>query len=413
MNILIANWTWYPSGGDWTYIDSICKLYESRGHQIIPFSVKNEKNFPTLYDKYFINGMDYKALYNKVPLNIGIATAINTIYSFEAKKKLRLLLNDTKVDIAQLNNISSYHTPSIIPVLKKAKIPIVWRILDYRLICPSTTFLSDGKVCEACYKHKYYNCILRRCKKKSLLASILFAITSYVYYIMPFYKQVDKFLFQSEFTRDMFVKFGYDVKKTHIIENPYDCKNIQPNYDGKNYILYFGRLSNEKGIYTLLNAMKTLPNLKLKIVGDGPEHNSYLNYVVENSICNVKFLGPKWDKELEPIIKDCKFVVVPSEWYEPSPYVVLQAFSYGKPVVASNRGGLNDLIIHNENGLFFKAGDSNSLTEKIKFMLQDKNIVHKMGQNARMILEKKYNPDRYYSDTINVFTNLINSKAKI
>jgi len=413
MNILIANWTWFPSGGDWTYIDSICKLYESRGHQVIPFSVKNEKNFVTSYDKYFLNSIDYKSFYNKFSLKLGISTAINSIYSIEAKQKLKLLINDIKVDIAQLNNITNYHTPSIIPVLKKAKIPIVWRILDYRLICPNSTFLSNGKLCDACFKHKYYNCILKRCKKKSLLASTLLAIESYAYYIMPFYKQVDKFLFQSEFTRDMFVKFGYDIKKTHIIENPYDCKDIQPNYESKNYILYFGRLSNEKGIYTLLDAMSSIPDLELKIVGDGPEYNNYVNYTVEKSIGNVSFLGPKWDKDLVPIIKDCEFVIVPSEWYEPSPYVVLQAFSYGKPVVASNSGGLNDLIIHNENGLLFKVGDFKKLAQTINTLCQDKNLIKRMGQNARRILEKKYNPDRYYSYTIHVFTNLIKSKLKI
>ena len=408
MNILIANWTWYPSGGDWTYINSICKLYEANGHHIIPFSVKNEKNFPTQYDKYFLTGVDYKSFYNRIPLKSGIAAAIKSIYSIEAKQKLKSLLRDTRVDIAQLNNITSYHTPSIIPVLKKANIPVVWRILDYRLICPDSSLLSNGKLCEACYKHRYYNCIYKKCKKNSLLASALLAIESYVYSILPFYKQVDKYLFQSEFTRDMFVKFGYDVKKTHIIENPYDCKNVQPKYGGKNYILYFGRLSKEKGLYTLLDAMKAIPDSELKIVGNGPEHDSLVNYATEKSIHNVSFLGPKWDKDLEPVIKDCEFVVVPSEWHEPSPYVVLQSFSYGKPVVAADRGGLNDLIDDYKNGLFFKAGDSKNLTEKITFMLQNTNLVYEMGQNARMILEKKHSPDRYYADTIHVFNNLIN-----
>jgi len=413
MNILIANWTWYPSGGDWTYIDSICKLYEAKGHNIIPFSVQNEKNFPTPYEKYFLNSIDYKRFYKNFSLTSGIEIFAKSIYSLEAKKKLRLLLSDNKVDIAQLNNITNYHTPSIIPVLKKAKIPIVWRILDYRLICPNTTLFVNGNVCEACFKHKYYNCILKKCKKNSLRASALLAIENYVYYFLPFYKQVDMFLFQSEFTRDIFVKFGYDIKKTHIIENPYDCSDVQPKYEGKNYILYFGRIEKEKGIYTLLNAMKLLPNAALKVVGNGTEYENCLNYIAEKSITNVSFLGPKWYKDLEPIIKDCEFVVVPSEWYEPSPYVVLQSFSYGKPVVASNMGGLNDLVIDNENGFLFKAGNVTNLSQTINNLLKKKNLIRKMGNNAKQILETKYNPERYYTDTMNVFTNLINSKSNI
>lgn len=410
MNILIANWTWYPSGGDWTYIDSICKMYESKGHQIIPFSVHNTKNFVTSYEKYFLKKVDYKAFYNKIPLKAGITTAINSIYSLEAKKKLNLLLSENKVDIAQLNSITNYHTPSIIPVLNKAKIPIVWRILDYRLICPNSTFLTNGKLCEACFKHKYYNCIFKKCKKNSMLASALLAIENYAYYIMPFYKHIDMFLFQSEFTRDMFVKFGYDINKTHIIENPYNGFEVQPKYEGENYILYFGRLSKEKGIFTLLKAMKNIPNIELKIVGDGPDFNSFVKYTNENSINNVSFIGPKWDKELEPIIKDCEFVIVPSEWYEPSPYAVLQAFSYGKPVIAANIGGLNDLIINNKNGKLFEVGNADSLSQTIDILMPDKDMIREMGVTARAILETKYNPERYYNDTINLFTKLIHSK---
>lgn len=409
----MANWTWYPSGGDWTYIDSVCKIYESHGHHIIPFSVHNEKNFPTPYEKYFLDSVDYKAFYNKISLRNGVKTAINSIYSIEAKEKLKLLLSETSVDIAQLNNITGYQTPSIIPVLKKARIPIIWRILDYKLICPNTTLFVNGQVCEACIKHKYYNCILKKCKKQSLLASTLLAVENYVYSLIPIYKDVDVFLFQSEFTRDMFVKFGYDIKRTHIIENPYDCENVQPNYKSKDFILYFGRIEKEKGIYTLLDAMKTLPNAKLKVVGNGSEYGNCINYISEKSINNVSFLGPKWNEELDPIIKDCQFVVVPSEWNEPSGYVVLQAFSYGKPVVASNMGGLSDIVTSNENGLLFEAGNVTDLSQKINYLLADSKLILKMGANGRAILESKYNPNRYYDDTIEVFKSIIKPKLDI
>ncbi len=407
MNILLANWTWYPSGGDWTYIESINKLYESHGHNIIPFSVHNENNFPTPYEKYFLNGIDYKKFYKGINLKSIIEVLSKSIYSLEAKQKLRLLLDENKVDIVQFNNINNYQTPSIIPVIKKREIPIVWRILDYKLICPNNTFIQNNNVCEACYKHKYYNCFLKKCKKNSMLASALMAFESYLYFLLPFYKQVDIFLFQSEFTRDLFIKYGFDSKKTHIIENPYSCANTQAKYEGKNYVLYFGRISREKGILTLINAMKSLPGIELKVIGDGPEYEHYTKYIKENSILNVSFLGPKWNKELEPFIKDCEFVIIPSEWYEPSPYVALQSFSFGKPVIASNIGGLKDMVIQNENGLLFKAGDVRSLSVTIENLFKDKSLIQKMGINARLLLERKYNPERYYLDTIKVFSSLI------
>ena len=410
MNILMAHWAWYPTGGDWTYIDSINKLYESKGHHIIPFSVKNEKNIPTPYDKYFLNAVDYKSFYNKISLKSGITTAINSIYSFEAKRNLKLLLSENKVDIAQFNNITNYHTPSIIPVLKKNKIPIVWRVLDYRLICPNSNFLSKDKVCEACFKTKYYNCILKKCKNNSLLASSLLAIENYTYSLLPFYKNVDLFLFQSEFTRDMFVRFGYDINKTQIVENPYNGIENQPVYRGKGYILYFGRISKEKGLHTLLSVMKLLPEVQLKIVGDGPELEIYKNYAIENSLKNVNFLGPKWGEELDPIIRDSEFVIVPSEWYEPSGYVVLQAFSFGKPVVASNIGGLKDIVVNNENGLLFQSGNKDDLLRTIKFLYQDKELIKILGLNAKKHVDIKYNTNKYYDKTIKIFSDLIFSK---
>jgi glycosyltransferase involved in cell wall biosynthesis len=413
MNILMTHWAWYPTGGDWTYVDGICKMYESKGHQIIPFSVKNKKNIKTPFDKYFLNEVDYKSFYNKISLKSGISTAFNSIYSFEAKRKLNLLLSENKVDIAQFNSITNYHTPSIIPVLKNHKIPIVWRILDYRLICPNSTFLSNDKVCEACFKNRYYNCVTKRCKKNSLLASTLLALESYTYSFLPFYEKVDMFLFQSEFTRDIFVKFGFDIKKTHIIENSYDYSNIKPIYNGENYILYFGRISKEKGIKTLIDSMRNLPEIQIKIVGDGPQLEEYKKYSSEKMLSNVTFLGPKWGSELKPIIEKSEFVILPSEWYDPSPYVVLQSFSYGKPVIASNIGGLKDLIINNENGLLFEPGNSNELSESIKKLIIDKKLIKKMGENARRILEYKNNPKRYYSNTMEVFNNLINQNNKI
>lgn len=407
MNILIANWSWFQSGGDWTYIDNICKLYEANGHKIIPFSVKNDKNYETPYKQYFIENANYNSYYKKLSIIESIKLLSKAIYSKEAQIKLQNLLAEVNVDIAQLNSINNYHTPSIIPVLKKAKIPIVWRILDYKLICPNTTLYSHGQICESCHKHKYYNCAIKRCKKNSFLASSLMAIESYYYYLYPLYKEVDMFLFQSEFTRDMFVKFGFEMSRTQIIPNPFDCSNIKSSTHSKRYILYFGRLEKEKGIYTLINAMKRISDIELKVVGVGNEFEKLNRYVKDNEITNVSLLGSKWDKELVPIIEDCEFVIVPSEWYEPSPYVAFQSFSYGKPVIASNIGGLKNIIVDHENGLFFEAGNEENLSIAIRTLFGNKELIEKMGKSARLLVETKYSPEQYYASTMKIFNELI------
>lgn len=413
MNILMANWTWYPSGGDWSYVDSVCKLYEAKGHTIIPFSMQDDRNFPTPYSDFFIKKIDYKAENKKKSLISGLRVLAQSVYSLEAKKNLAKLLDTVDVDLAQLNGgVNNYLTPSVIPVLKKRNIPVVWRILDYKLLCPNTTFVSNGEVCEACFKHKYYQCVLKKCKKGSALASLVAAAESYAYHVLPHYKQVDLFLFQSEFTRDQFVKFGYDKHRTRIIENPYESQTTVPSYSGKKYILYFGRIEMLKGIYTLLDAMKRLPEVELKVVGNGGEYENSVAYAVKNNLSNVQFLGPKWGNELTPVLRDCDFVVIPSEWYEPSPYVGLQSYAAGKPVVAAHIGGLKDMVQDQVTGLFFEPGNSGSLCQAITKLFGDHETIKKMGMAARKTVETKYSPEKYYRETMAVFNELVTGDSK-
>jgi len=410
MNLLMINATWHPTGGDWTYIESVCKIYESKGINIIPFSMKHESNFETPYDKYFVENVDYKELNINKTLKKGLNVLARSIYSVDAQHKLRLLLSENKVDIAQLNNIHNIQTPSIIPILKKRGIPTVWRVLDYKLICPNRTFLSNDTICEACFNNKFYNCILKKCKKQSVLASMVASLESYIYSFLPYYKQVDQFLFQSEFSRDQFIKYGLDPAKAVIIENPYDCESIIPNFNlnkENKYVLYFGRISKEKGLFTLYDAMKLIPNIKLKIVGDGPDFNDSITYLVQNNIYNIEFVGAKWGEELTPFINNCEFVVVPSEWYEPSPYVILQSFSFGKPVIASDIGGLKDMIINNFNGQLVKVKDSNDLSISINNLYCNQDKIITLGKNARGYLESKYNSTNYYNKSINLFNRML------
>jgi len=407
MNLLMVNATWYPSGGDWTYIDSICRIYEQNGIKIIPFAMKHERNFETPYSKYFVENVDYKELNKDKSLKNGLRVLTKSIFSIEAQKKLELLLSENDVNIVQLNNIHNVQTPSIIPVLKKKKIPIVWRVLDYKLICPNRTFLSNDTICESCFKTKYYNCTLKKCKKQSVLASMVASLESYVYSLLPYYNQVDQYLFQSEFTRDQFIKYGFDPAKAAIIENPYDAVAVDPNYSGNNYILYFGRISSEKGMTTLYEAMRLIPDIKLKIIGDGTALEEGINYVKDLGINNIEFLGPMWGKELEVVLSACDFVVLPSEWYDPSPYVVLQSYSFGKPVIATRIGGLQDMIIHDKTGKLVEIKNSKDLSSSISTLFNDKQMISEFGKNARALLLEKYSTNRYFDFTKSIFDKLL------
>jgi glycosyltransferase involved in cell wall biosynthesis len=410
MNILIANWTWYPSGGDWTYINHLCSLLGANGHAIIPFSMHDARNIQTPYSKYFIRNIDYKELNKNKTLRNSYKVLTRSLYSREAKHKLEWLLAENIVDIAQLNNIHNYLTPSIIPVLRKKGIPVVWRVLDYKLICPNTTFVSGERICESCKNKLFMMCTLKKCKKGSLRASFVASLEAYLYSFLDYYKYVDLFMFQSEFSRNKFIEYGFDSKKTAVIKNPLDTTNIVPSYSHKDFVLFFGRLEKIKGIYTLLHAMKHLPEIQLKVIGAGNEHDNCIEYIRQHQLSNVEFLGVKWGEELNPILAQSAFTIVPSEWYEVSPYSLLQSFAFGKPVIGTDIAGLRDLIDDGVNGLLFKMGDSRDLEDKIRSLFCSKELIVTMGRNARATVDKYHSYDHYYKETMSIFQSLIKSK---
>ncbi|MDB5086242.1 MAG: hypothetical protein JWR09_236, partial [Mucilaginibacter sp.] len=198
MNILVVNWSWYPSGGDWTYVENVVNIYQQKGHHVIPFSMKDDRNFPSSYSDYFIENIDYKKV-NKRSLSTGVKVVMKSIYSFEAQENLERLLNDVKIDFAHINVIHHYITPTILKILKKKNIPIIWTLHEYTPICPDSIFVSHGQICERCFGGKFYNCITHSCKKGSYLASTVAALENYVHKYLNYYAYVDYYVCPSVF----------------------------------------------------------------------------------------------------------------------------------------------------------------------------------------------------------------------
>jgi glycosyltransferase involved in cell wall biosynthesis len=409
MNLLQINWSWFPSGGDWTYIENVNDIFTKNGHTIIPFSTLDDRNFKTEYSKYFVSKLDYNIINKEKSFKNSLKVIKRTFYSKEAKQNLILLLDENKVDVAQLNNIHNHITPSILGVLKKRKIPIFWRVLDYRLICPNTTLVSNGKICESCKQHNYYQCVVKKCKRESRSASLIAATESYLNYIFKISDYVDMFLFQNEFTHRKFVEFGLKIKNYAVINNPYNISKVTPDYSNERYILYLGRIEKTKGIYTLLNAMKLLPEIKLKVVGIGNELNSAIEYASAKNLQNVSFEGAKWGNDLAPIIKKCSFVIVPSEWYEVSPYAILDAYAYGKPVIASNIGGIPE-VVDNNTGILFEPGNIKQLSETINNLFSNPEEIITKGKNARLKLANDFSQANYYEQSHSLFEKILRQK---
>ncbi len=415
MNILIANWTWYSSGGDWTYIENVSKLYQDNGHQIIPFSMEDERNIPNNYSEYFIKNIDYKKLNEQKKLSQGIEVLTKSIYSREAIKNLERLLDRVDIDLAHLNLIHHYITPSVLKVFKKRNIPVIWTLHDYTAICPQSTFISNDKVCEKCIGGRFYNCVLNKCKKQSYLASSVAAFENYVYKFSDYYSYVDYFICPSVFSYEKYKKHNFFPDKLRQIYHGYEFKDgsIHTNYtqksiqDNKNkYIVFVGRLEKIKGIATLLKAMKSNPGIHLKVIGDGNSENDLLAYQKENNLENVEFLGKRTKEEVWQLIYSSEFLICPSEWYEVLGFTIVEAMLMGKPVIGANIGAIPESVIHDYSGILFEAANVQELSLKIKELYNNEAEILRLGNNAKTHAEQLFNPQKHFNELKRLVPNL-------
>lgn len=401
MKILGVNKFFYIKGGSETYYFGLKDILEQNGHEMVHFSMNDEKNFHTDYNKYFIDNIDY----SNTDLKSKIKNGMKIIYSFEAKNKIEKLVKETRPDIAHLHIFQHQLSPSILPVLKKYGIPIVYTVHDLKPVCLNYKMLNDKGVCEECKGKKYYKCFLNKCVKGSRINSLVNVIEGYVHEFLNSYSMIDVFITPSDFYRKKLIEFGISEDKVVHIPNFVDASKFEPNYDYDDYFIYVGRLSEEKGIKTLIKSMKYVNKSKLIIVGTGPLENELKEYVRNEKFTNIQFAGFKSGKELEQLIQRSRFMVIPSEWYENGPMSVLECMAYGKAVIGADIGGIPEFLRY-ENGLIFESGNEKELSEKILYLLQENERCVFMGKKGRDAVEKFYNKDVHYNKLNEIYTNL-------
>jgi glycosyltransferase involved in cell wall biosynthesis len=400
MKVLMVSWSWYPVGGDWTYIENMKRLYEENGMEVIPFSTKHGKNLPDENEKYFVTGYDYKELNQKKNFSSSIKALKNSVVSFEALHNIDHLLEEHDIAFAHLHIIHHWVTPAIIWKLKKRSIPIIWTLHEYKLICPEGSFTSNGKVCEKCFGGKFYSCAINKCKKQSFLGSSLASLDAYFYNFSNAYKHVDAFLCPSEFLLNKFKQFGFHPTKLKLTNLCYDVdaidRFVEDDSNDKNYevndrfIFYVGRIEKLKGIQTLIEAVRETP-IKLKLAGTGAALDEMKALVQQNGISNVEFLGFQDKATVYALTLKSLCVVCPSEWYENYPFSVIESLLLSKPVIGSRMGGIPELVIDAETGYLHDAGSAIQLREKMMALWNNPELAIAMGRNAREFVHSKVN----------------------
>ena len=406
MNILMANTRHFYGGGDSTYTFSLSRLLQQHAHYVSFFAMQDERNLSDPNEDLFVPFIDFRQLNREQSITNGLRVLGRVIYSRVARQKFSVLLDRVKPDIVHLQNIHAHITPSIIFEAKQRGLPVVWTLHDYKLICPNSHLLIDatGQICEACVKGKFWHAPLKRCKKGSLLASGMAATEAYAHKLMGVRGKVDAYLAPSAFLANKLGEGGF-LEDVYHVPLFIDKKYFQAQDQDDGYILFFGRLDFLKGIYTLLDACRVLPHIRLRIAGR-------MNEAEEASIRpkfspNVEYLGMKSGNDLRELVGRCRAVVVPSIWYENQPFSILEAFAAGKPVIASNLGGMSELVTHMERGLLVKPKDAEELAGAMAWMDEHPEEAWKMGTRAQAYVEKEHSAEHHYERIIGIYNHAL------
>ena len=404
MKILEINKFYYKESGVTSFLFDLIDLFKKHGHKIIIFSMKNKRNQKSEYTKYFVENLDMSEP------SFSFRKLFRLFYSLQARKRVKKIIIQEKPDIVHIHNIYHHISPSILGVIKKFNIPIVMSVHDYKLICPNYMLFTKNMPCIRCKKYKYYNAVFNKCMKNSLGGSLAVCLEMYFHKLFRFYERyVDKFIVPSEFVKNMLINFGQDSKKIIVLPHYNSQKIIKNNSNNLgDYLLFFGRLSTEKGIDKLINALyNTGLKNRLHIVGKGPIKNKLQDLVKEKGMQEqVSFLGMLEKQQLIRQIAGARLVVVPSRSYETFGLTVMESQINSKVVLASNVGAMKERIEHSENGFLFDYKKPNDFENKLKEIVNNDNILEKVGQQARETILKNYDEEEYYLKIKKIFKDL-------
>ena len=387
-------------------------ILKKQGHDVYyyafdkkPYYIENYE-----YSKYFPEDNMSTISYLKNPLKY--------YWNYEAAKNLEKYIDEIKPEIIHIHSLMS---PSILNVCKKKNIPAVMTIHMMPSPCPATKFLYKNKeICKdfKCKNGNYWNCIFNKCGNNSIERSVRKSLLSYIYDKTDAYSDIKYFICPSNALRD-YVKLSnitQDKDKIITINNFLTDEELKtiPNYSNKGYFLYLGRLSKEKGLNYLLEAVKDLPReIKLKIVGTGEEEKSLKQYAKENNLNNDEFVGFKNREEIKEYYQSCIATILPCNWFEIFGMTNIESFINGKPVIASNIGGIPETIEHNINGLLFEPANIEQLKDCILRYWNNIELVKEHGKNAHQKAKIHYTEERYYEELMQVYKNILKEKNEV
>jgi len=333
------------------------KILEDHGHETAFFSMQYPENISSEYDSFFPEEVSFSGG--------GISGKVSAVKRLlgrgEVASKFTALLDDFCPDVVHLHNVHSYLSPIVAEIAKSRGVRVVWTLHDYKLICPTYSFLREGKVCELCLTQPTA-VVTTKCMKRSLSASLIAYMEAIVWNRERLIRNTDVFICPSHFMAEKMKQGGFPPSKIEVLPNFVSMEQTgdTPVHREKAYC-YIGRLSEEKGVRMLLEVASRLP-YKLYVAGTGPLISDLERYFQQE---NIVYLGQLSKNQVYDLLQKVSFLVVPSIWYENNPLSVIESLCLGTPVLGAAIGGIPELIEEGKTGLLFQASNADDLKEKI------------------------------------------------
>jgi glycosyltransferase involved in cell wall biosynthesis len=397
--ILNAGQRYHIRGGSDQYQFVLSELLQKNGHWVIPFATASSKSNATEWLKYFPQEVNFE--------NPNLTDLVRFVYSQPAANAIKRLLKDIPIDIAHLHIYYGQLTASILKPLQQAGVPIIQTLHEYKIVCPVYTLISNGEICQACNGHAFWHATWNRCNRGSLTRSLLSTIESYVSQALGSVRKIDHFITVSHFQRQKVIELGISAEKVTTIHNFIDTTNIKPNSKPGEYFLYFGRLERLKGLLTLVEAAASLKEIPLLIVGDGELRTELEQLIEQNNLKHIHLIGFKQGDKLHQLIRNSICTLAPSEWYETFGFTLIESFAQGRPVIASNIGGISEIVSDTIDGFLAPPKNREVLQEKMLWMAEHRNEAVEMGQAGRRKVEAHFNPEIHYENLIKVYRKVL------
>jgi len=384
--LLVHNYYRQPGGEDMVFAAEQ-NLVLAQGHHVIPYTDSNSR----------IDAMK--------PLT----AALNTTWSNESYHALKKIIKTHRPDIAHFHNTFFMVSPSAYYACREEGVPVVQTLHNYRLLCPSATFFRDSRVCEECLGKDFaLPGIYHACYRSSRSQTACVAAMIFSHRILGTWRNlVNVYIVLTNFSRLKYIKGGLPESKLMVKPN-FVAADPGVGVAKGNYVLFVGRLSEEKGLQAMLEAWKGLsPSIPLRIVGNGPLRGMVLRLISEYHLEKVEYFNGRLHEDVLDLMKDARFLVFPSECYEGFPMVIAEAFTVGIPVIASRLGSMEEIVRDGETGLLFNPGDSTDLATKIKWLWNHPDESQRLGSHARKEYEEKYTPERNYRILMEIYEKAI------